>query len=191
MDARQDEYDEQYELNEEGLEQIHLDVESLEDQIVDLNEVVCDKRGDPCDSFCGGAGCGHCGSALSCDAGAVPRANNAMDYARKAEKTLQEKHAAVDELLRQVSDAERTCDAAHREAEGAHSEAERAKEQSEGVRADLQELIDRISEFMAERGARPADIRAVRLSLFKTYEFLGGNLGHSVAMCLLRREKGL
>lgn len=163
LDARKHHYDDQYEENEANLELIRDNVFDLETSIVDLNEMVCDGRGDPCDPLCGGAGCGHCGNALSCDAGAVAKANNAMDYAQKADTILMEKRADADDRLRRISDAEHTCDSAHDDAQMAHDEADRAKTESESVRADLQDLINRIMEFMGENGAKPADIRMVSL----------------------------
>jgi coxsackievirus/adenovirus receptor len=161
LNTREADFNEQYDDNEADLDAIRNDMYALETGIVDLNELVCDKRGDPCDALCGGAGCGHCGNALSCDAGAVAKANNAMESAEKADEVLKEKRAALDDLLRQVTEAERTCDAASNDAQMAYDAAEKAKTESESVRADLQELIDSISQFMEEKGARPADIRAV------------------------------
>ena len=63
---------------------------------------VCDKRGDPCDPLCGGAGCGVCGG-LSCEHGAVTKAERALGVARDAEKAIREKETAAEELLRGVS----------------------------------------------------------------------------------------
>ena len=122
---------------------------------------VCDKRGDPCDELCGGAGCGHCGDALSCDNGAVARAANAIEYSRNTQSLLEEKRAEVDKLLLQAEDAQNLCDMAQGDAQMAFTQAEEAKNQSESTRAELESLIEDISEFMAAQGARPADIRAV------------------------------
>ncbi len=63
---------------------------------------VCDGRGDPCDSLCGGAGCGKCGG-LSCEDGAVTKASNAMDLAKRADDELTEKEDAARQLLNDVS----------------------------------------------------------------------------------------
>jgi len=62
---------------------------------------VCDKRGDPCDPLCGGAGCGICGG-LSCEHGAVTKADRALGVARDAEKAIREKETDAEELLRGV-----------------------------------------------------------------------------------------
>lgn len=62
---------------------------------------MCDKRGDPCDPLCGGAGCGVCGG-LSCEHGAVTKADRALGVARDADKAIQEKETDAEELLRGV-----------------------------------------------------------------------------------------
>lgn len=62
---------------------------------------MCDKRGDPCDPLCGGGGCGVCGG-LSCEHGAVTKADRALGLAKDAEKAIREKETAAEELLRGV-----------------------------------------------------------------------------------------
>lgn len=62
---------------------------------------MCDKRGEPCDPLCGGAGCGVCGG-LSCEHGAVTKADRALGVARDAEKAIREKETDAEELLRGV-----------------------------------------------------------------------------------------
>ena len=61
---------------------------------------VCDKRGDPCDSLCGGAGCGSCG-ALSCNQGLVQTSRLTLKFSSDAETTLKRKEASTDDLLRE------------------------------------------------------------------------------------------
>lgn len=62
---------------------------------------VCDKAGDPCNELCGGAGCGKCGG-LSCDEGAVTKAQNALKFAKDTEKLVQDKETKIGELYRGV-----------------------------------------------------------------------------------------
>lgn len=57
--------------------------------------------GNPCDSLCGGAGCGFCGG-VSCEEGAMKKAENALFAVNTAEINLREKELKVDELLRAV-----------------------------------------------------------------------------------------
>lgn len=95
------EFDALQEQNENVLDQYLLDLQNLTAKIPDLNEQVCDRRGDPCDNLCGGAGCGQCGG-LSCEKGALTRAGKALDYVKDAEKSIKEKEDVADDLIRSV-----------------------------------------------------------------------------------------
>jgi laminin, beta 1 len=64
---------------------------------------VCDGNGDPCDSLCGGAGCGKCGGSASCHDGAVTLADNAISMANRSEHALRIKREETDVLLTRVS----------------------------------------------------------------------------------------
>lgn len=64
---------------------------------------MCDKRGEPCHTVCGGGGCGVCGGEQSCGDGAVKKAENALDLARQAEELLKIKERNATELLQKVS----------------------------------------------------------------------------------------
>lgn len=83
----------------------------VERSLPDLNDAVCDGRGDPCDSLCGGGGCGKCG-ALSCDGGAVTKAESALGLAKDAEGTLRNRQAESEEMMRGVRQAEIDADLA-------------------------------------------------------------------------------
>lgn len=89
------------EQNENDLDQCFLDLQNLTSKLPDLNEQICDKRGDPCDSVCGGAGCSHCGG-FSCESGALTRAQKALEYVQDAEKKIKEKEDIADDLIRSV-----------------------------------------------------------------------------------------
>lgn len=95
------EFDALQEQNENALDQYLLDLQNLTAKIPDLNEQVCDRRGDPCDNLCGGAGCGQCGG-LSCEKGALTRASKALDYVKDTEKSIKEKEDIADDLIRSV-----------------------------------------------------------------------------------------
>lgn len=62
---------------------------------------VCDGRGDPCDSVCGGGGCGKCGG-ISCDGGALTKADNAIDRANQAKLLLDIKEVDANTMLTEV-----------------------------------------------------------------------------------------
>lgn len=96
-----DEYNALRDQNEQQLDQYFNDVKNLTANIPDLNEKICDRRGDPCDNLCGGAGCGQCGG-LSCENGAVTRAEKALTYVRDVEEVIKEKEELAEDLIRSV-----------------------------------------------------------------------------------------
>lgn len=96
-----DEFNALQEQNRDKLEQNQLILQDLTAKIPDLNEQMCDKRGDPCDNLCGGAGCNQCGG-LSCEKGALTRAGKALNYVKDAEKSIKEKEDIADDLIRAV-----------------------------------------------------------------------------------------
>lgn len=89
------------ENNEKDLDKYLLELKNLTSQLPDLNEKMCDKRGDPCDALCGGAGCNKCGG-LSCEKGAITRAEKALSYVKDAERNIKEKEDYADDLIRSV-----------------------------------------------------------------------------------------
>lgn len=84
----------------EALKKLDGNMGNITASFPDLNTLVCDRGGDPCDSHCGGAGCGKCGG-LSCE-GAVTNADNALKYAQDAYTELKRKDADAEDLLRTV-----------------------------------------------------------------------------------------
>jgi len=59
--TRKNTFDQTYGQNEVSLRELNITLVGINNKIVDLNDIVCDGRGDPCDPVCGGAGCGKCG----------------------------------------------------------------------------------------------------------------------------------
>ncbi|KAH7975672.1 hypothetical protein HPB52_004057 [Rhipicephalus sanguineus] len=155
-------YNRTYQENENALRKLQQEVADLEDQISDVNELVCYRRGtvDRCDALCGGAGCNHCGG-LGCEEGALTRANNTLTMAVDANQILGKKEAEARDLFNSVGSAEKESQRALEEAKKAFERSQLAKNQSEEVGTDLQDLLDRIDKFLSEVGARPAEIRVL------------------------------
>lgn len=97
-----EEFEAMQESNEDELDRYHDELRNLTQQIPDLNENICDKRGDPCDNLCGGAGCNHCGG-LSCEKGALTRAEKASYYVKDTERNIKRKKDVAEDLIRSVS----------------------------------------------------------------------------------------
>ena len=131
-----------------------------------MSSKVCDGRGDPCDSLCGGGGCGKCG-ALSCDEGAVTKADNALSLAREAEGLLRNRQAESEEMMRGVRMAEQEADQSLALARVALDAAQQAQNQSETAKTQVEELIVQIDEFLELSGASPADIRSLANEVLK------------------------
>jgi laminin beta 1 len=132
----------------------------VERSLPELNDAVCDGRGDPCDSLCGGGGCGKCG-ALSCDEGSVTKAENALSLAKEAEGILRNRQSESEEMMRGVRMAEGEADAARALAREALLAAESAQNRSEAAKAEVDELMNQIDEYLEQSGASPADIRSL------------------------------
>ncbi len=66
----------------------------------------------------------------------------------------------------QVREAQGLVNTAKGDAQMAYDKAMEAKNISESSRAELQDLLNRISEFLKQQGARPADIRAVSTQFY-------------------------
>lgn len=132
----------------------------IERSLPELNNAVCDGRGDPCDALCGGGGCGKCGS-LSCEEGSVQKAESALSTAKEAETVLRNRQAESEEMMRGVRQAETEADAARVLAREALHAAELAQNRSASAKAEVDELMNQIDEYLEESGASPSDIRSL------------------------------
>lgn len=97
-------YNQSFSSNEQGLAGLARLITDLENNIPQVNNMVCDGRGTvtECDGLCGGAGCGKCGG-ISCGEGAATLAANALDLGSKSHNELTELQIKViknDALIR-------------------------------------------------------------------------------------------
>jgi coxsackievirus/adenovirus receptor len=99
---KSDDFARMFKENDEALDKFQDELDSLNAQIPDLNERICDKKGDPCDDICGGAGCDFCGTSINCEKGAMARSEKALSFAKKTEKEIQDKNDKADEIIRAV-----------------------------------------------------------------------------------------
>ncbi|XP_076350667.1 laminin subunit beta-1-like isoform X2 [Tachypleus tridentatus] len=162
IEQAQNHYNKSYEENEVTMNDIGDQLKRLEGGITDINNMVCDGSGTvyKCDSLCGGAGCDKCGG-ISCGEGAVTKAHNALDLAKEAEKILNQKEDASKDLLEKVKDAKENADRVLEEAKLAFAQAQAAKNKSQNATRDIEELLDRIENFLVAQGSRPAEIRVL------------------------------
>ncbi|XP_047469022.1 laminin subunit beta-1-like isoform X2 [Penaeus chinensis] len=144
--------------NEENLAEMTDVLDEMYRGIPDLNEQVCDRRGDPCDTYCGGAGCGKCGG-LSCNNGLVNTAELALKFADDAKEMLKKKEASVDELLRGIAGAKRQSDIASDLALMAYDLAFSSRNLTDSYKARITKLLEEIEEYFSTPGAKPQEIR--------------------------------
>nr|CAD7604720.1 unnamed protein product [Timema genevievae] len=152
-------FEEEREGNSRFLVTLSEKLKELELDIPDLNEKVCDKRGDPCDQLCGGAGCGSCGGLLSCEQGAVTKADTTVQLAEDAKQAIKEKEAQAEGLLRKISQAKQDTLTAHNVAKGAYDAAVLVRNRSENTIEESRDVTKRIQDFMETPKATPANIR--------------------------------
>ncbi|XP_063219684.1 laminin subunit beta-1 isoform X2 [Bacillus rossius redtenbacheri] len=147
------------EENDNALDIIAKKLEQLEQEIPDINEKICDKRGDPCDQLCGGAGCGSCGGLLSCEQGAVTKAATTVGLGKDAKEAISQKEAHAEELLRGISQAKQETSTAYDLAKEAYDKALSARNRSKTMFQETTDINERLSLFLNDDRAKPADIR--------------------------------
>lgn len=144
--------------NDKQIDELQAALDELTGQIPDLNEQVCDKRGSPCDSLCGGAGCNKCGG-ISCENGALTRAESALNYAKDAEKTIKEKEQQADEIIRAVSHAKNDAFEAHKKAKDVYNLVQKTHNDTEELIQQSRELITNLTNAISNNTASPKEIR--------------------------------
>uniref|UniRef100_A0A0P4W557 Laminin subunit beta-1 n=1 Tax=Scylla olivacea TaxID=85551 RepID=A0A0P4W557_SCYOL len=144
--------------NEAKLADLSGLLDGVEDGIPDLNEHVCDHRGDPCDALCGGAGCDKCGG-LSCNEGLVNIVDLALTFAEDAETELKKKEASADEHLRGVSGAKRQSDVAFDLAKMAFDLTLQGLNVSSTYKTEINKLLEEIEEYFSTPGSSPNEIK--------------------------------
>ncbi|XP_044764891.1 laminin subunit beta-1 isoform X1 [Coccinella septempunctata] len=143
LNTTKDTYKTLLDENSLKIETIANNSRELSRVLPDLNELVCDGRGDPCDSICGGAGCSSCGNSISCEDGAKQQAETALSLANSSEIALRTKEGIINNFIRNVSQI--NTNEGKKLAEDAYQEAEKLfkKYNSTGVNAnDLKNKID-------------------------------------------------
>lgn len=152
--------------NDKQIDDLQKELDKLSDEIPDLNEQVCDKRGDPCDSLCGGAGCGKCGG-ISCEKGALTRAETALNYAKDTEKIIKEKEAQADDIIRTVSHAKTEAGDAHKKAKETFDKVQQTYNSTEKLLEEGKELITNLTNVIGNKTASPSEIKDIADEILK------------------------
>lgn len=144
--------------NEDELDLYNDELAKLSARIPDLNENVCDKRGDPCDNLCGGAGCSSCGG-LSCEKGALTKAEKALAYVRDTEKVIKEKDEVAEDLIRSMSQAKTNASDAFHKSENAFLEAESYLNATKKLTEEGNKLVENLKDVLNGNIASPGEIK--------------------------------
>ena len=164
--ARQIENEAVLNSNDKQIDDLQSDLDKLTAEIPDLNEQVCDKRGDPCDSLCGGAGCNKCGG-ISCEKGALTRAETALNYAKDTEKIIKEKEQLADELIRSVSHAKTEAGDAHKKAKETFEKVQQTYSSTEALLSEGRDLITSLTSVVDNKTASPNTIKGIAEEVLK------------------------
>lgn len=84
-----------------SIERMNERITGLENEIPGLNLGMCGDNVTECSGVCGGAGCGTCGG-ISCEAGAVTKASQALDVAKRQAEKIRNHKDTAESLLRKV-----------------------------------------------------------------------------------------
>lgn len=154
--------------NEEDLDGYQTELAALESQIPELNEQMCNsnsnsdsnKSGDPCDGVCGGAGCNKCGG-ISCEKGALTKAERALSYVRDVERTIKKNDGVAEDLIRSLSHVKQNASDAVRKATAAYLEADSFLNETKRLTYDATEMVTNLSEAYNSDVASAAEIKDV------------------------------
>lgn len=157
---KESEFEQQQKKNEEDLDTYHSELQALINKIPDLNEQMCDKRGDPCDSLCGGAGCDHCGG-LSCEKGAITKADKALSYVKDVEKSIKTKDGVAEDLIRSLNQAKQNASDALEKSERAYLEALSFLKETERLGYQGESFFANLTKAYENEEASPEEIKRI------------------------------
>lgn len=152
--------------NDKQIDELQSELDKLTSEIPELNEQVCDKRGDPCDSLCGGAGCNKCGG-ISCEKGALTRAETALNYAKDTEKIIKEKEEQADDLIRSVAHSKTEASDAHKKAKETFDKVQQTFNSTEALLLEGRELITNLTNVISNNTASPNEIKMIAEEILK------------------------
>lgn len=167
---RQTENEDTLASNDKQLKDLNNELETLKNAIPSLNEQICDSRNNlddmGCDSLCGGAGCGKCGG-ISCEKGALTRAESALKYAKDTEQIIKQKENQAEELLRKVAKAKSEALEAHKKSKEVFDKIEQTYNSTEAYLSEGRALIENLTDIINNNTASPAEIKEIADHIMK------------------------
>ncbi|CAH2063391.1 unnamed protein product, partial [Iphiclides podalirius] len=145
--------------NDKKLDDLQEQLAQLQSQIPKINEKMCGQESDTCD-ICGGAGCGKCGG-ISCDQGAITKAEQALDFANKTEHRIKDHELTAEDLFKSISQVKQDTVAVRSRSKDLLNRAKDFKSSAERVTNESQELSVELKEFLSNTSNTPADVRTL------------------------------
>ncbi|XP_063635942.1 laminin subunit beta-1 [Cydia splendana] len=151
--------------NDKKLSDLKEQLRLLDSQFPKLNEKMCGQETDSCD-ICGGAGCGKCGG-ISCDQGAVTKAEQALDFANKTAHRIKEHELTAEDLFRSITQVKQDSVTVRVRAKDLFAKADEFKSSAERVTNESQDLTAELREFLSNTSNTPADVRTLADDIMK------------------------
>lgn len=145
--------------NDKKVNETAEQLSNLEKQIPKLNEMMCGEETDSCD-ICGGAGCGKCGG-ISCDQGAVTKAEQALDFANKTENRIKEHELTAEDMFRSISQVKQDTVAVRARADELQNRALQFKSSADRVTNESQKITADLKNFISNTSTIPDDVKAL------------------------------
>nr|XP_012215232.1 PREDICTED: laminin subunit beta-1 [Linepithema humile] len=155
--------------NRESLTKLNEKLKTFNTIMPGLNLQICGDNVTDCSNVCGGAGCGFCGG-LSCDVGAITKAEQALDVAKQQASTIKKHRDSAEQLLRNISIVKQDATAARSNAQDAFNYAWDARNRSDKITKELSDITKRIWSNLDEDQPTPAMLRDL------AYEVLGKDI---------------
>ncbi|XP_058795433.1 laminin subunit beta-1 isoform X2 [Phymastichus coffea] len=144
--------------NQQSLDSLNAHLDELKGHVPQLNQDMCGRNVSDCSDVCGGAGCGHCGG-LSCDAGALTKASQALDVAKQQASKIKSHQEEAEQLLRNMNRLRDSSTGARGNAQEAFDLASQARNQSDKLTEDLSDVNKKIFDLLRAEQPTPAEVR--------------------------------
>ncbi|XP_035719159.1 laminin subunit beta-1-like isoform X1 [Vespa mandarinia] len=151
-------FNEAQERNNESLLKLSDKLNTLNEDMPELNLKMCGDNVTDCSNVCGGAGCGFCGG-LSCDIGAITKANQALDVAKQQADKIKNQKDEAEQLLRNMIQIKQDAVAARSNAQDAFNNALEARNRSDKITKSLSDTNKRIWSMLDEEQPTPTMVR--------------------------------
>ncbi|XP_034940171.1 laminin subunit beta-1 isoform X2 [Chelonus insularis] len=154
------------ERSQSSIAKLNDKLNKLETDIPRLNLDMCGDNVTECSNICGGAGCGNCGG-ISCDAGAITKANQALDVATKQAEKIKSHKDATEQLVRKMLNVKQDAVTARSNAQDAFNFALDARNKSDRIVKSLTDINEKIWMVLNDEQPTPTMVRDLAEEVFE------------------------